>query len=291
MRGVGGLGEAEVVGQTRDGRIAVEAVLRPDDDREVGRDQGEAGEEPLGVWVRVGVEEAVRVGVAREEALETQCVARLAGADDHHSATCRLDEADPSQDEGPHDRFSDVRLARHHAAELRGPEPHEPAIGAGPAADQDLTVIEEVDLARELAFAMDGDGFGGPVPIRVEDLDRPLEHEEEVDAPLPPREKGRAPGNLLDRAVGRQAFRRLGIEARERLRVPLVGVRDLGVGVGRGLHRSRLSIRVYWGSLAIRRRRDATNYAARSPSTEGRVTCHVLLGRGWTGLLRMPGWT
>ena len=61
---------------------------------------------------------------------------------------------------------------------------------AGARADQDLALVEEVELAGELARAQDDEDLRLVVLVDVEDLDRALEDEEEVDAAVAAREDG-----------------------------------------------------------------------------------------------------
>ena len=63
------------------------------------------------------------------------------------------DEADPPQDEGPHDDLADVRLAGHQATKVGALDPDHPAVDAGSTGDQDLSIVEQVELAGELALA------------------------------------------------------------------------------------------------------------------------------------------
>ncbi len=63
---------------------------------------------------------------------------------------------------------------------------HEPALRPGPGAHQDLAVVEQVQLSRELPWAMNDEHPLGSVGVEVEDLDAAALHEKEVDAALPP---------------------------------------------------------------------------------------------------------
>ena len=77
-----------------------------------------------------------------------------------------------------------------------------PAVGGGPAADQDLAVVEQVELAGELALAEHGEHVRRAVLIALVDLDLAFEHEKEVDAALPALEQQRPRRNPLLDAVG-----------------------------------------------------------------------------------------
>ena len=61
---------------------------------------------------------------------------------------------------------------------------HHAAIAAGAAGHQDLAVVEEVHLAGELARPVHREDVRPIMIVGVENLDRPLEHEKEIDAAL-----------------------------------------------------------------------------------------------------------
>ena len=85
-------------------------------------------------------------------------------------------------------------------AKVGARHPDHPAVDGGAAADQDLAVVEQVELAGELALAQHDEHVGRAVVVAIVDLDLALEHEEEVDAALPPLEQQRPRRDpLLDR--------------------------------------------------------------------------------------------
>src|SRR5204862_227780 len=123
--------------------------------RQVGSGQREAVEEAARVGVRLGVEEAMRVGVPAQELLQAQGVGAVRRTDDDDAAVHVADQADAAQDERAHDDLADVGLARDEAAEVRALDAQQPARLAGAGADENLPIVEEVELARELALAQD----------------------------------------------------------------------------------------------------------------------------------------
>ena len=233
------LRHAEVVGQGREARVAQQAVVGADDDRQLARLQGEAFEEAAGIGVALGVEQPVRVAVAGEELGQAMGVAAVAGADDDHASLAVPDQADAAQDEGAHHDLADVGLVGDQPAELRPVHAHDPARHRGAAVHQDLAVVEEVELAGELALAMGVEHALGAVVVGLEDLDAAFEHEEEVDAALAAREHRRAGGQRLFLAVAGDARGHLHREPGEGLGLALVGIG----GVGRGFVRHAPSLR------------------------------------------------
>ena len=112
---------------------------------------------------------------------------------------------------------------------------HSPSQAELDAIDQDLAVVEQVELARELPLAVGGEDVGPPVLVEVEDLDRALEHEEEVDAPLATLEQERALRHPFLGPVAGQPCRHLLAQAREGLRLTRVWVGRIVIGGGRRL--------------------------------------------------------
>ena len=78
-------------------------------------------------------------------------------------------------------RRKSARLTRSDAARLAGARAH-----------QHLALVEEIELAGELALAQDDEDLRQVVLVDVEDLDRAFEDDEEVDAAVAAREHRRA---------------------------------------------------------------------------------------------------
>ena len=207
-------------------------MVRADHDRQIRLVELETAEEPVRVRVGIGVEQTVRIAVASEEALQAQRVAAMPRPDQHDAAPRIPDEPDAAQDEGPHDGLADVGLAADQAAELRRREARHAAVADRPPADQYLAGVEEVEFAAELARVVHGEHLGMAVEVVVEDLDRAVEDEEEVDPPLAPLEHQRPARYILLGPVAREPARRLGAEARKRLGVALVRVDRVRRGGG-----------------------------------------------------------
>jgi hypothetical protein len=119
----------------------------------------------------------------------------VTGADQHHPALRIAHQPHTAQDEGAHDDLADVRLGLDQPGEATARHTDDAAVLAGDAADQDLAIVEQVELAGELARAMDVDDALLAACARVRDLDRAFDDDEEVDAPLAAGEQMRALGN------------------------------------------------------------------------------------------------
>jgi hypothetical protein len=125
--------------------------------------------------------------------------------------------------------------------------PDDAAVLTGDAADQDLAIVEQVELAGELAIAVNMDHALGPASAGVRDLDRAMDDHEEVDRPLAAREKMRAGRELLDQAEAGDAIELFLRQLRKGLCLAVVGVGRIEPIVVIGHHRSPR------GSAALRR--------------------------------------
>ena len=112
--------------------------------------------------------------------------------DQHDTAMLVPDKPDPG-DEGAHDDFADVRLAGDQTTKIGALDPDYPAVDTGATRDQDLSIVEQVEFAGELALGMDREDVRLASGVEVEDLDVTLQHEEEVYASLTAREDKRPP--------------------------------------------------------------------------------------------------
>ena len=119
----------------------------------------------------------------------------MSGADQDHAAVHVADQADAPQDKGAHDDLTDVRFARHHSAKVGALDPHDPALRSRPSGHQDLTIVEQVEFACELALAEHRECVGRATRINIVDFDSTFEHQEKVDGPLASLEDGGSLGN------------------------------------------------------------------------------------------------
>ena len=130
--------------------------------------------------------------------------------------------------------LADVGLGRDHAAEVGALEPRTTRVCLRrPARNQDLAVVEQVHLAGELPRAVDGDHVLAAMRSSLEDLDRALEHQEEVDAALAALEQRGPIRHALLRPVTADALEHVVVQARERLVFAQVRVGGIGTRLGR----------------------------------------------------------
>ena len=131
----------------------------------------------------------MRVAIAHEEALQAQRIGAVPGADQYDAALDVPDETDAAQDEGTHDDFADVGLADHQPAKVGALDPYHPAVRGRAARNQVLAIVEQIQLAGELTFALHHEDVGLAMLIEIENFDAALEHEEEIHAALAAREQ------------------------------------------------------------------------------------------------------
>jgi hypothetical protein len=172
------------------------------------------------------------VGVAREEVLQPQHVAVMARAEQKHAAIAVPDVAHPPQDIGPHDDLADIRLGRDQAPEIGAFDPNDAAIRSGAAAHQNFPVVEEIHLARELAGAMHCNRAAASEAVFVEDFDRAIQQQEEVDPALAALVDHATFRDLLFRPVTSNPVHHLGLEQRIGLRLPQIGVAGIEIRHG-----------------------------------------------------------
>ncbi len=188
----------------------------------------EAGEEAAGILVDLGVEEAMRIGVAGHEALQAQGVAVVLGSDQLDPTLAVRDQAGATQDEGPHDDLADVRLAGDQSSEVGAFDAGYAGGLGGAAGDQNLSVIEQVHLAGELTGALGSDDVLVAFGVVFKHLHRPVQHQEEVGSAFATLEQHIAGLETNFRSVLGHAGDLLIVEHRESLRLAGVGVARLG---------------------------------------------------------------
>ena len=103
-------------------------------------------------------------------------------------------------------------------------DPDHPAVDAGATGDENLSIVEQVELAGELALGMDRQDVRLAMLVEGEYLDGAFEHDEEVYASLAAREDERPLGKPFLPAVSHNPRRHLLAQAREGLRLAEVGV-------------------------------------------------------------------
>ncbi len=233
-----------------------------DHHRQFGAAEIAALQKSARVGIGLDVDQAVRRGVAGQEALQPDRVGAMRRADQHDGALLVADEADAAKDEGAHDHFADVALGDRHAAEIGVFDADHPALPARPRADEGFARVEEVDLAGELAREMDVDDawLAGVIPI--EDFDRAIDDDEEIDAALAAFEQHRVLWHgFLDPEL-RRARDLVGRQPRKGLPLALIGVARIDrrladepfgfqLGVQTGFSWARAMCRIRWNGFVI----------------------------------------
>ena len=201
-------------------------------------------QERVGVRVGLGVEQPVRITVTRQEALQPERIAAVPRPDQHDAALPVDDQPDAAQDERAHQDLGDVRLGGQHAAEVGTRHADDAAGDCGPSRHQDHAIVEQVDLAGELPVGVDGEHLRRAVHVMVEDLDRTLQHEEEIDRALATFEHDRTRRQLDLAAIACDATGHFIAQPREDLRLARIGigrVDRIGIGGWGGRHGLRNS--------------------------------------------------
>ena len=70
------------------------------------------------VLILCRVEQLMRVGIARQEALQTNDVRTVFGANQHRTSGAGLDQGDATQDQCMHDPFAEFGLFNHQGAQI-----------------------------------------------------------------------------------------------------------------------------------------------------------------------------
>ena len=121
----------------------------------------EALDQGSGVGIGGGIERVLRYAIARQEILDSQHVGVIERA--HHDRTGPdLDQADPAQDQGPHDALAEFRFGDHQGAKLFGPDQDRFHRAAGSRIDQRRPPRKLSDLGKKLARLLLHDEFGLP---------------------------------------------------------------------------------------------------------------------------------
>jgi hypothetical protein len=174
--------------------------------------------------VFIDIRHSVRIAVAGEEALDVERVPVTRRADENDSALPVFHQPDAPKRQRSDDQLGDVGLRFDQPAEGRAGQTEDASVGTGPAADENLAAVEEVQLAGELRGPVDGNDLFVPFRPRIEDLDRAIQNDEEVAAPLAAGEERRPLRQRLDLAVALQSLDLLRRQLRESLRLPFIRV-------------------------------------------------------------------
>jgi hypothetical protein len=93
-------------------------------------------------------------------------------------------KAHPPQNKRSHDRLTDIWFSRDQFTKLLSIEAQYTAVFAHATADQNLSIIEQIDLSSELMFSVYCK-YVQPISTMLVDLDTALQHDKEINATLP----------------------------------------------------------------------------------------------------------
>lgn len=181
--------------------------------------------------------------------MQSHGVGPVHGADQCDASLRMTDQADATQDESPHDDFTDIRLGAQHFAKIGPLDADQAAVRARAARHQNLPVVEQVELTGELALTVHPEDFWLAIIVDIEDLDAAVKYKKKVNAALSALEQHRSLAQSLLYAVVRDSLGGVDTEARESLGFARVRVGriDLGRGfdsLGKGQRRHRYFSRV-----------------------------------------------
>lgn len=104
--------------------------------------------------------------------------------DQDQAAVAVGDERHPAQDEGAHEDVAELEVPLHEGAQMLPIDDDDRAVADGPTADDRAARGQHVDLASELAGAVDDDGLFAAVD-RTHDRDGALNDHEEAGVLFP----------------------------------------------------------------------------------------------------------
>ncbi len=151
-------------------------------------------------------------------------VSALRAADQRHRALLMLHQRDAAQDEGAHDDLADIGFGNDQPPEIGARHADHLGRPRCASADQDLAVVEQVELAGELARAMAVDDTFLAMIAMIDDLDLAGADEEEIDRAFAAMEDIIAVCQRLVQAETRDSARHVLAQHREGLLEPGIGI-------------------------------------------------------------------
>ena len=179
-----------------------------------------------------GIELLIGMAVARQEALEPQHVGIVGAADDDRAAGPGFDQADPAQDQGPHDALADFGLADKQRPQPLGRQDEGADLGHGLGVDQGGPAGQLGELAEEGAGPIRDDPFAMAELIAAGDFDLPGQDDDEPRADLAAFGHRLAGSKAADLAEAQQAFDLHRVELGKS--VVVAGIEDGRLGAGHG---------------------------------------------------------
>ena len=181
---------ADRVGDRRLRRIAQHPAVRADHQRQVGARGDIARDEIGGVLVGGGIEQMVRLAVARQEILQPRHVAERRRADQHHTAGPALDQIDPAQDQRAHDALAEFGLRDQQRAQLIRRNQQRFDVALGMAVDQREAAGKLADLSEKLPRPLVDDRGDMAKAVALGDRDGAGQHHEHAGTDLAGFEQG-----------------------------------------------------------------------------------------------------
>ena len=176
---------ADAAGELALGGVTQHLSAGTEHDGKLSRLDGEALDQRLGVGIGLRVQGLVRVAVARQEAHQAQDIGVGRRTQDHGTARPPFDQADPTQDQGPHDLLTQFRLGHQQGAQPLGGHDHRLDGGLGGGVHQAGTPGELSQLPHEGPGAVGDDQLGAVAVSAADDLHMAREDQGHAMARLP----------------------------------------------------------------------------------------------------------
>jgi len=148
----------------------------------------EALDQDLRAGIDAGIEPLVGMAVTGEKPLEPQDIAVIGRAHDHRAAAAGLEQADPAQDQGPHDPLAELGLFHHQIAQPPGGHDQRLDRLRGDRIDQRGAAGKLCQLAHERARRVGPDGHGAALRSPLGDIDSARQDDEGARGDLAGRE-------------------------------------------------------------------------------------------------------
>ena len=160
------------------GRVFQHRPVGTYDQRQIGVQGRIACDEIGGILVGRGIEQMMRLAVARQEILQPRHVAKRCRPDQHRAAGAALDQADPAQDQRAHDALAQFGFRDQQRAQLLRRDQKRFDIALGMAVDQRDAAGKLADLGQKLSRALVDDRSDMAEAVTLGDGDVAGEHDE-----------------------------------------------------------------------------------------------------------------
>ena len=146
--------------------------------RQIGARGRIARDEVGGVLVGGGIEQMMRLAVARQKILQPRHVAERGRADQHRAADAALDQVDPAQDQRAHDALAEIGFGDQERAQFLRRNQQRLDLALGMAVDQRDAAGELADLGQELPRPLIDDRRDMAEAVALGDRDMARQHHE-----------------------------------------------------------------------------------------------------------------